>query len=760
MDRKSLACWPVWKAVAAASFCALLAIAIVYPGLVAGREIPNSTESFGFSDLTDQNLPLRVWGGAQLAHGRLPLWFPGCFGGGMPLAAIPEAAPYYPPSALFYMLAAPGPATAWTIVFHLLIAGVGAAMVARHFRMGLGAQLLAAVLMSVGLHLPAHVRQLNIMQAEAWLPWVWLFLDRLLIRPGRRDAAGLGFSMGMLGLAGHPEILHHAVVIFFAWAFIRIVSLFRCWWDWRFWTGRGLTLGAAALIAGALALPSLGPISDMLRWAHRTDARAAPDLKALALLVRPWMYEDPRGDAGPNSVFGPLLWEESFYIGRLPFAFALGCTLFSVRRRRLRIGLVGLGCASLLLAFAAQYHATQWIPKVIPLELSSRFPHRYLWGFNMALVMMAAFGFDGLLLASGQSRRFTRPVAAACVTLVLLITALDLARVSRYLNPMGDSSPVVNRPETLDVLAKGGATPDRFAERLSNYGILPLATTTFRWKPGWNPNPTLDMEFHRFLVSEYAAIWNWQSVTGYVGMDPFWSGMIMGDNHTVGVLPDAPDGKPIQSMLRRPDAYVAWSGFFGGRWMVAPVELDSPRLRSVGMVPGKYFQAYCYENMAWAGGAWIARDLKTFKSDRAICDDIRNALPDRNCIRMLSADVPPGAKTGPAESSANDNVEDPQWPDPQHVLVHCRLERPGFLVLNQSYYPSWRVRIDDGKPQKTLRVNVCQTAVWLEAGPHRVSFEYPGRLERIGLAIGLIGLLAAAACVLRKNPAPAQQNNV
>ncbi|MCE5228406.1 hypothetical protein LLG95_02255 [bacterium] len=744
---------PAWRAFAAAFVCALIAVAIVYPGLVAGRDIPISTEVFGFSDLIDQNLPLRVWGGMELARGRLPLWYPGCFGG-VPLAGIPEAAAYYLPSAVFYMIASPGPATAWTIVFHLLIAGVGAAMVARHFRIGLGGQLLAAVLMSIGLHLPAHVRQLNIMQAEAWLPWVWLFLDRLLIRPGRRDVAGLGLSMGMLGLAGHPEILHHAVVLFSVWAIIRTVRLFRQWWDLRFWAQRALAVAVAALIAGAVALPNLGPLCDMMRWVHRAPSRSLPDLNALALLLRPWMLDDPAiGDVGPNSFFKTVLWEEMFYIGRLPVVFALGCVLFSARRRRLRIGLIGIAGASLLLAFASQYHATQWIPKIIPMELSSRFPHRYLWAFNMALVVVAALGFDGLLRALGRYRFITPPVVVAFVSIVLLVAAIDIARVTRRLNPMGDSSALVGRPATLDMFEKAGASLGRFAERLSNYGILPLAITTFRAKPGWSPNPTLDMEFHRFLVSEHASMWGWQSVGGYVGMDPFWSGLIMGDNHTLGVLTklDAQDGTPIDKFSRRPDAYIAWSGFFGGRWMVSPIELASPLLRPVGKIPGKYYQAHGYENTAWAGGAWISRDLKIFDSDKAICGELMASMPDRNCIRMVRADVPPAAKTVAAGGVASDSVEAPQWPDPQHVTVNCRLERPGFLVLNQGYYPDWRVRVDDAAPQKPLRVNVCQTGVWLAAGPHRVSFEYPGRREKACLAIGLIGLMAVVALIVRKN---------
>ncbi len=213
---------PAARALAAA-LVALAAVACVYPGLMLGREIPISNEGFALSDLLDVNMPLRVWGARSLAHGHLPLWYPGC-AGGMPLAAIPEAAPYDPPSTLFYMMLPPGPATAYTIVLHLVLAGVGAAMLTRHWGAKPAGQALAALLLSVGLHLPAHMRQLNVLQAEAWIPWAWLFWDRLFLGPSRRNAAGLGLSLGLLGLAGHPEILHHTLVVLGFWTLIRLAG--------------------------------------------------------------------------------------------------------------------------------------------------------------------------------------------------------------------------------------------------------------------------------------------------------------------------------------------------------------------------------------------------------------------------------------------------------------------------------------------------------------------------------------------------------
>jgi hypothetical protein len=95
--------------------------------------------------------------------------------------------------------------------------------------------------MSVGLQPAGPVRQHNIMQPRRGSLGVAV-LDRLLIRPGRATPRPpQGFSMGILGWPA-SEILHHAVVIF-RLGVHQDRELVRCWWDWRFWTGRGLTRG-------------------------------------------------------------------------------------------------------------------------------------------------------------------------------------------------------------------------------------------------------------------------------------------------------------------------------------------------------------------------------------------------------------------------------------------------------------------------------------------------------------------------------------
>lgn len=723
-----------------AAAAALVAIAIVYPGMMFDTEIPISNEGFALSDLMDQNVPLRVWGARSLAHGHLPLWYPGC-SGGLPLAAIPEAAPYYPFSTMFYAALPPGPATAYTILFHLVLAGMGAAMLARQWGARLGGQMLAAVLMSVGLHLPAHMRQLNLMQAEAWIPWAWLFLDRLLIGPSRRDAAGLGFSLGMLGLAGHPEILHHAVVILGFWGSIRLAGLRGQWGAPRFWMGRVVIIAIAALIAAAIAIPNLGPICEMFRYVDRSQSeRIAPSLSALVMLVRPMILGDPMQ---PNQLSNPffriIAWEQMLYIGLLPLGLA-ACALLDRSRRRLLAGLFVLAAISLLLVYASRWGATRWIVRLIPMESSSRFPQRYLWCFNMVVVIFAALGLDGL--SGFTSRRLKFFLMAA----LLPICVADLANVTRKLNPTGDGSPWLNRPESLGWLEREVASPNAFGERLSTYGNLRILKDAFAIKPAWNPNPLVDTETHRLFVGDHPSMWGWAVTKGYVGMEPSWVGLVMGNQSQPGLLLylDADWGKKLQDSAERVESFIAWSGFYGGRWLASPIEIESPNLRLVRFVPGRYFGCYLYENRAWAGPMRIAHELRTYETTERMLEDMFNRPPDTRSVRMLRSEAPIIFPKNVNSTALVDRIVSTEFVNPNRVTIDCEVARPGFLVLNQNYYPRWRARVDGGEPRRTQRVNVSQTAVHLDPGKHHVVFEYPGHFEKSCLLLGLIGISTAA----------------
>jgi hypothetical protein len=84
---------------------------------------------------------------------------------------------------------------------------------------------------------------------------------------------------------------------------------------------------------------------------------------------------------------------------------------------------------------------------------------------------------------------------------------------------------------------------------------------------------------------------------------------------------------------------------------------------------------------------------------------------------------------------------------PNRVTMDAALPQPGYLVLLDTYYPSWQALVD-GQPQPVIRANYAFRAVALSAGRHRVEFVYRPSSFWAGLSIsGLTWLVTVVAWI-------------
>ena len=77
---------------------------------------------------------------------------------------------------------------------------------------------------------------------------------------------------------------------------------------------------------------------------------------------------------------------------------------------------------------------------------------------------------------------------------------------------------------------------------------------------------------------------------------------------------------------------------------------------------------------------------------------------------------------------------------PREVELHVTLDRPGFVILADVYYPGWTLTID-GTPAPILRANRMMRGAMVEAGKHTLIYEYRPRSFLIGIVASLLGLV-------------------
>ncbi len=81
---------------------------------------------------------------------------------------------------------------------------------------------------------------------------------------------------------------------------------------------------------------------------------------------------------------------------------------------------------------------------------------------------------------------------------------------------------------------------------------------------------------------------------------------------------------------------------------------------------------------------------------------------------------------------------------PDTVILHARMTRPGYVVLLDRYDPDWRVLVD-GRPTPIERANLMFRAVHVGAGSHQIRFEYHQLGLKAGLTISVVTLLLLLA---------------
>jgi len=87
------------------------------------------------------------------------------------------------------------------------------------------------------------------------------------------------------------------------------------------------------------------------------------------------------------------------------------------------------------------------------------------------------------------------------------------------------------------------------------------------------------------------------------------------------------------------------------------------------------------------------------------------------------------------------------------VELVARLERPGIVILSDSYYPEWVVEVD-GQQREMFRANGVVRAVTVDAGRHTIVFEYrPTSLWAWAIVSGLGALAAILLLVVRPRSA-------
>jgi hypothetical protein len=560
-------------------------------------------------------------------------------------------------------------------------------------------------------------------------PLIFLFLFRALRRHQPYGSAAMcGMFLGAAWLAGHHEVpIYLTLAVIGIWAF----DFFRCAGKRRESFALAATTGFFAILtSGFQTVPGYEYARLAVRWAGLDHAVGWSE-------AIPYRIHES-GSLPPSSIISMIVpWSgtSEAFLGIGVVALAAIAVVTAWRRRFVPL-LVCIAVASLLFAMGGFTPLHGIAYSILPVFGKARIPMRMLAIFDLAIAVLAAVGLDSL--ASGVQSKAVDVVRRTLIAVgcIVLATALIARELTGPL-PLDAFYVTAFCALGLAVLMSARQVGPLSARslRLAVIGLVCFELANYipgTFKERSTANPVVFQKLKQYQdIAEYLRKQP-QPTRVNVEDEPFnfgdWEGIDMltgfGAGVTANILGLEWPGIRTQNLLAveyavtkhapRADQEVVFRGRSG-----VSVLKNRDALSRVRVV-------HRIEHAASIDEVHIRLGDPAF-------DGVHTAI-------MVAA--PPaltecGGTENAAVVSRSANA----------VNIRAELTCRGMLVLAETWYPGWRVKVD-GKYAPIYQPYAALRGVVLEAGTHRVEFRYRPASAWIGAISSLIGIFGACMVAL------------
>jgi hypothetical protein len=179
------------------------------------------------------------------------------------------------------------------------------------------------------------------------------------------------------------------------------------------------------------------------------------------------------------------------------------------------------------------------------------------------------------------------------------------------------------------------------------------------------------------------------------------------------------------------------------KYLLSPSQLNTPWTKQVFQAEG----IYVYQNLNYLPRAFPVYSWQVEKDQSRILSELKK--PDFDIRqKILLAEAPPNMPSDttsiPSEGIVPAKVSDNKI---NSFNVDVEMQRDGFLLLSENYYPAWKAYVD-GKESKIYKADYLFRSIYLNKGRHEVRFVFDSAPYKIAKACTLLTSLVILVIII------------
>lgn len=676
--------------------------------LVVHWPLSTFTCAMGGGDAFDCWLPWRHFMTLALQNGELPLWNP-LQQMGYPVHADLQGPMWYPEAIAIGGTIGHSVITLQVLyLFYVIIGGVGLMRLCNTVHGDARVGVIAGIAYALSGNMVAHQMHFYAIISAAWMPWFLAAQLRLLRAPAWRRSLEAALFLMLLLTGGN-----HTFTIMSAYLLLPLLLLhaMRAWHHGRARALRQL-LGHQALFVGSTLVMACGTfhalieVSPYLGRMHGLPyllvSQEPFTVEALSSLLAPVVISGKNPDLGTDPAMA------NGYMGVIILALALVSVLRHRSAEENVFAVFGLGCALLSMAADLPFH--RWVWRWLPGLDVFRFPSYYLYFTLVATVLLAA----GAVKPDARWRPgLQRPLVYALCGALVLGTLIVLLWPDRFPEAAADAP----RRSALEYVRALGHN-QRLWHAWAVTAVVLLVGLALGLRRRLTPGVVLALVVVEMGWNTHLAIWNSATTDLHPAalqarLDQLPQGPVAPD--LLPLLTHRDSGERLHHLWRNTQTLIGrpTRDGFNSFW---PAHTDS----LINFHPA----------LVRSMDRWPFIHL----TDRLAPDKLLGHEPADSTAVFV-----PRLVEG-LQCSSNDRVAFNSW-DYNGFTLRCTTAAPTFMLVQQSWFPGWTIRID-GVPVEVVRANVAAFGCVLPGGDHVVEVCYEKPWAPWLMALSMVSFFA------------------